>query len=218
MFRERGIERVRPPSFRLFPANPMACVSYFSAPENIFALLARRKVRAHFGLATTNAESLLVTSKAPDAQAAMEKTAGCLLARMHDFTEVQGAGALWMDEIFSPQQLMIDLEIAAYVAAMSVAVGGAAPDAVEAMREALRTGSFLDADLTLERFAHSGQKAGLFDLRARGAWDGDAQTLLRKAAVAAEEKAAAYAYELGGERREALERIMARARAEMGGV
>ena len=218
VYRECGIEQIRAPSFRLFLANPATCTISFSSPQHIIALLTRRKVRAFFGLPVREAELLLVTAKGPDQQAAMEKMAGCLLGRAHGFALLEGAGGLWMDEIFSPQQLVIDVEIRRFVQSIAADLRPGAQDIAAVMREGTQRPGFLATDLTLDRFQDYMWRSSLFDLRARGSWTGDQQTLLDKAAHVAAQKTAAYSYELAGDRRRALDAVMARAKRDFGAI
>jgi hypothetical protein len=213
LLRTCGCRAVHPPSFRLFPPNMAAGMIYFSSPQHIFALLSRRKVREFFGLPTDWAELMLITSKAPDQQAAAEKMAGCMLGGLFGFGVIEGAGNLWLDEIFSPGQLMIDVDICNYVRAMRTEFRGARGDLVELVTEGVRRGSFLDTDLTLGCFEDFMWRPALFDLTSRAAWGGVA--LLDKAARRAEQKLAEYDYELAGQKREQLERVMAEARKEL---
>ena len=173
-------------------------------------------MRELFGLATTGAELMLVTSKAPDQQAAMEKMAGAVLGRAHAFAQLGGAGGLWLDEIFSPQQLLIDIEIKHFVEGIAADFDEPPQDIVAVMAEGVRAGGFLAADLTLDRFRAFVWESQLFDLGPRASWHGNHQTLLDKAAGIAAEEAAAYTYELTGDRRQGLDAIMARARKEFG--
>jgi len=175
-------------------------------------------VRAFFGVPVREAELLLVTAKVPDQQAAMEKMAGCLLGRAHGFALLEGAGGLWLDEIFSPQQLVIDAEIQRFVQSIAADLRPGAQDIVTVMREGTQGRGFLATDLTLDRFRDYMWRSSLFDLRARASWTGDQRTLMDKAAHVATQKAAAYSYELTGDRREALDAIMARAKREFGGA
>ncbi|MBT4500165.1 MAG: hypothetical protein HOC74_20720, partial [Gemmatimonadetes bacterium] len=80
-----------------------------------------------------------------------------------------------------------------------------------------RAGGFLAHDLSLDRFREFAWESRLFDLRPRAAWDGTPQSLLAKADRIAEEKIDAYEYELTGDRRRALDEIVARAEREFGG-
>jgi len=214
LLRACGVERVGPPSFRLFLPNPSAMTPYFSAPQHVAVLCMRRAVRAFFGLPTDGGEVMLVASKAPDAQAAMEKAACCTLAKAHGFRHLEGAGMLWIDEVFSPQQLMIDVEIAQFIRATDVSVAPPSGDITAEIRTGLDAGSFLGSELMLERFRELTWDATLSDLAPRGSWDGDHTTLLKRAADLARAKADAYTYELTDHRREALDTLIARARSE----
>ena len=221
LFRACGIRELGCPSFRLFLSNPAAAMTYFSAPQHIAALLTRRRVRQFFGLSTLSAELMLVTSKVPDSQAAMEKMAGCLLGRLFDFPYLEGAGGLWLDEIFSPQQLLIDVEIKHFVEGIKADFADfneTPQDIISVMEEGVRAGGFLAHDLSLDRFREFAWESRLFDLRPRAAWDGTPQSLLAKAARIAEEKIDAYEYELTGDRRRALDEIVARAKREFDGT
>jgi trimethylamine:corrinoid methyltransferase-like protein len=209
-----GCDRVEAPSFRLFAPNPSTMTIWFSSPRHLALLVARRKIRAFFGLSTTWAELLLVASKVPDAQAAAEKTAGMVFAQAKGFTDLEGAGGLWLDEIFSPQQLIIDIEIKNMVIAGAADIPPAFADAVEAVKEGVQSGNFLATDLTADRLHCFTWNPSLFNLRPRGAWTGDDRTILAQAARIAQEKADAYTYELSDARREKLDRIMASARRE----
>ena len=216
IFRESGLEDVATPSFRLFVPNPTSCTTYFSSPLHIIALLTRRKVREFFGLTTRVGEMLLVSSKTPDQQAAIEKMAGCMLGKLYDFYLVQGAGGLWMDEIFSPQQLMIDIEIKHFVEGITATFDEPTQDIITVIEKGVKTGSFLAAGMTLDRFKEFIWDSKLFDLGSHASWNGDRHGLLKKAAHIAEEKASAYTYELAGDRRKALDRIIAQAKKEFG--
>ena len=215
IYRLSGFENVGFPSFRLFVPNLRAGMIYFSSPKHILALLARRKVREFFGASSDYAEMLLVTAKRPDAQAAAEKMAACLLARTHGFRYLGGAGSLWLDSIFSPAQLLIDLEIARYVNAIEADFTPPSADAVEVVRRGLEEGKggFLADEMTLEGFEAFLWRPSLYDLSPPG--DSRRATFLQRARELADAKAAAYDYELTGPRREELERIMDRARREL---
>ena len=213
LLRACGCQKVEAPTFRLFLPNMATGAIYFSSPQHIFAMLARRKVRAFFNLTLDWGEFMLVTSKQADAQAATEKTVGCVLAKVFDFRFLEGAGNLSMDEIFSPQQLLIDIEIRNYVSGLPAKLDDARDDIVAMVGEGVNAGNFMQCEPTLGRFREFTWPRGLFDFARLGGWDG--KNLLDKAARRAEEKLAGYDYELAGETREALERIMARARKEL---
>jgi len=202
-------------TFRLFVPNLTCGMAYFSSPKHLTALLTRRKLRAFFGLRTEASEFLLVTAKRPDLQAAAEKTAGCMLAAHYGFHYLPAAGHLWMDQIYSPQQLIIDLEIRDYVESLRTTVPESRCSAVEEIRAGMEAGHFMARDLSLDHFAEFSWRPRLFDLVYRPEWD--SQSILRKAGeVDVEAIAAGHTYELQGEKREELERWYSRARNGLG--
>jgi len=202
------------PTFRLFLPNMATGMAYFTSPKHLLALLTRRKVREFFGLRTDWGELLLAASKAPDGQAAAEKMAGCLAGAFHGFRYLEGAGALSLDEVFSAQQLIIDIEIRDYVRSMLADLPLFPTDALAEVRSGVESGCYLTAESTLSRFHEFGWRPRVFDMSTRAGWLG--RPLLEKASKpSVEEKAALYSYELGGEKREKLENIMEEARREL---
>ncbi len=209
LFRLWGVEDVYP-TLRLFVPNMATGMAYFSSPMHLTALLTRRRVRDFFGMTTDGGELLLVAAKEPGIQAAAEKMAGCVAGAMMGFRYLEGAGALHLDVIFSPLQLQVDLEIVRYVEAMMAALPAPVADALEEVRAGVEAGSYLSAPQTLDHFAEYGWRPRLFDLSMPGS---HAESLLSKAnKTSVAEVAARYTWELRDERREALERIMERAR------
>ena len=208
-----GVEEVFP-TFRLFLPNMATGMAYFTSPKHLMALLTRRKIREFFGLGTDWGELLLVMSKSPDEQAAAEKMAGCLAGALHGFRHLEGAGALYLDEIFSAQQLIIDIEIRDYVKSMLADLPSFASDALAEVRAGVESGCFLSAESTLSRFHEFGWKPRVFDLSTRAGWSGKS-ILERASKPSVEEKAAQYQYELTGDKRQKLENIMEEARRKL---
>ncbi|HEY0868643.1 MAG TPA: trimethylamine methyltransferase family protein [Fimbriimonas sp.] len=203
--------------FRLFAPNMQTSLVYFTSPKALSALMMRSKVRQFFGLKETRRSELnLVVSKAPDQQAAAEKMAGCMMGAIWGFDVIEGAGALYLDEVFSWEQFWIDLEIRDYVASMLQPVAPRTiADTVEAVREGVEGGTFLDTDATLSSYQDFTWHPRRFDIGTRQGWSGHA--LLEPCRLPdLDDLARAYDYELRDERREALERVMAAAREELG--
>jgi len=211
LFKACGIDDCGP-SFRLFLPNFANGLAYFASPLHLAGLLTRRKVRVFFGMTVDSGELMLASSHRPDQQAAAEKMAGCLAGAMHGIKYLEGAGALNIDVVFSARQLMIDLEIRDFVRSMAVSVDTASVDAVSEVLSGIKAGSFLSSDLTLSEYGSYGWKPKLFEIGMPSA----ASLWQRAGSAHVHERAASYQYELKDERREELERIMARARAELG--
>jgi trimethylamine:corrinoid methyltransferase-like protein len=211
LLRACGIEDCGP-SFRLFLPNFANGLAYFASPLHLTGLLTRRKVREYFGMTVDSGELMLASSHRPDQQAAAEKMAGCLAGALHGIKYLEGAGSLNIDVVFSARQLMVDLEIRDFVRSMAASIEPSSVDAVSEVREGIAAGSFLESDLTLAAYGQYGWKPNLFEIGTPSAsplWE-----RAKKANV--KERAEAYAYELRDERREELERVMERARAELG--
>ncbi|MHB1453829.1 MAG: trimethylamine methyltransferase family protein [Saccharofermentanales bacterium] len=199
------------PTFRLFVPNMSTGMTYFSSPHALKGLLIRRKVKEFFGYTERNGELLLVTAKQPDQQAAAEKMAGCVAGAIHGFRYLEGAGNLDVDNLFCARQLMIDLEIRDFVRAMLSGTSfSAGIDIVQEVRDGIKAGGYLQSDLTLDNWRDFMWQPKLFDVGGTQA----TSIIGRAAKVSFKETAASYQYELGGNRREQVERLMARARQE----
>ena len=205
-------------SFRLFPASMLSGMIFFGSPQYLTSLLTRKRIREFYNLPPGGAESMLTLAKLPDPQAAAEKCAQTTLAALAGFRTFDGAGTLAIDEVFSPQQLMIDIEIKNYVENILKELGGRAfpSDALELVKEGI-DGSFLSAGTTLDRWRSFYWLPELFDQTSRAKWEEKGRKILDRAWELAKERIPKYDYELEGSRRRKLEEIVQKAKAEMGG-
>ena len=121
-----------------------------------------------------------------------------------------------MDEIFSPQQLLMDIEIKHFVEGIAADFDEPPQDIVAVIKDGVQSGGFMASDLSLDRFREFVWNSKLFDLHPRAGWSGNHQTLLNKATQIAEAEADAYTYELTGYRRQVLDGIIAQAKEEFG--
>lgn len=96
-------------------------------------------------------------AKRPDAQAACERTASALWQALLGVRHFGAVGQLSMDEVFSPQQAVLDREILGYVERVirgaDIASEGA--DSIALIREGVREGNYLCAANTVSRFRDS---------------------------------------------------------------
>jgi len=84
-------------------------------PEDALIALVRNQLSQWYGYATNAGDKALLTlGHLPDAQAAAEKAGKTVVSLLAGATNLNGAGSLSLDETFSPEQLLIDLEIAAW--------------------------------------------------------------------------------------------------------
>jgi trimethylamine:corrinoid methyltransferase-like protein len=92
-------------------------------------------------------------AKQPDEQAACERTASVLWQAMLGARHFGAVGQLSVDEVFSPQQAVIDREILAYVARLVRGMEVRRDvDSVALIREGVAQGSFSGVPDTVERF------------------------------------------------------------------
>jgi trimethylamine:corrinoid methyltransferase-like protein len=125
----------------------------------------------------------------PDQQAAYERTVSCWLQALSGARIFHGSGQLCSDEVYSPEQVVIDREI---LRSCERFISGAEwDDNIEAARtvlkEGLDRGEFLDHESTLEHFRSWQYDSRLFPARNLGQWKNAEQNVLIRAAAVIEE-------------------------------
>ena len=211
LLRRLGFDRVNP-YFRLFPASMKGACLAFGSPEFLLLLLMRKYVRGFYGLGPVFAECMYTMSKQPDAQAAAEKMGPSVFAVLMGHRSLHTAGSLGLDEVFSPEQLVIDMDIRDYVERL---LRGAEPeetDVVEMVRDGLDKGSFLMTDRTLSEWRSYLRSPLVFHQTTRAQWQASPRSVRRDAWAFGQERLKAHEYELDAERRRALEDILENAR------
>ncbi len=198
----------------------MRCGSFvYGSPEHVLITLTEAKVnREILGQPRRAAKALNTTAKTPGAQAAAEKMAHVIVALLAGYRQLSGMGVLAVDEIFSPQQIFVDMEIVGH--AWRVACGLAPTCALEDIAGLVQEGlheaaHFMTAPRTLESFRDFYWTPELFDRRPTGAFLAQPQELLEKAWEQAQEYIAQYAYELEEDKQRALQDILAQAHKQL---
>ena len=184
----------------------------FGSAEHVVATLAEAKVnREILGNLRRAAKAVNTSAKVPGEQAAIEKTAHTLAALLAGYRTLGGMGQLAVDEVFSPEQLFIDLDIVEH--AWRIARGTerefSEGDVVSLVREGLTDQHFLTTDTTLARFRGFHASPGTFDRRSTGSWLAAPAPESGKAWELAQAKMASYDYELDEDRQRDLRRIIA---------
>jgi trimethylamine:corrinoid methyltransferase-like protein len=190
---------------------------YGSAEHAVITLAEARVNRELLGNQRRTAKALNSTAKEPNAQAATEKTAHTLTALLGGYRSLGSVGILAIDEIFSPEQLFIDVDIVEHCWRILRGVEGAfaAGDVVDLVRQGLGEGQFLTTDATLERFRGFYSSPGTFDRRTTGSWLADPVSPLDRARARADAAIAAYTYERDAGTMAELHRIVAQAEKEL---
>lgn len=200
----------------IYPGSMASGAVAFGSPEHILCVLTRAKVREFYGVSWDSVETLLTTAILPGPQASAEKASLTTISALAGFRTIEGAGTLGIDEIFSPQQLMIDIEIKEYVERILKGLQEAdGEEPLELIKEGLEDGHFLSAPWTQKRWKSFYWRPKLFhQLKV-------AQSLKKSKGILAEawEKARArireHDYELDSSRVRQLEKIVERARKEL---
>jgi trimethylamine:corrinoid methyltransferase-like protein len=207
-----GRSKVRGSAFStLYVADMQHGAFVFGSPEHAVVTLAEAKVnREILGKPRRAAKSINTTAKEPGAHAATEKTAHTLAALLAGYRELGSAGVLAIDEIFSPEQLIIDLDIVAHAwhIVRGVEARFAEGDVPALVREGLEAKEFFTTETTLKRFRGFGPVPRTFDRRSTGSWLTSPAPETAKAWEIAQDKIRGYTYELDETRQRELRRII----------
>ncbi len=207
-------------SVRLCPIDLRNMAMCLGSPEDFLLQLQSSEVNAYFHgtkwhPAVGNVHS---SAKLPGSQACSEKaslmTAGALLGQRRFGV----AGTLSLDEVFSAEQLVYDVEIRDHVHRMVAGMGGECdPDrCVASITEALRQGNFAALDDTLGRYRDVYWHPALFERGFLAKWQaGGEVTIRQKAQQLIRELLGKYDWELEPELQRALDGILARARSDL---
>jgi trimethylamine:corrinoid methyltransferase-like protein len=153
-------------------------------------------------------------AKRPDAQAVCERTASALWQALLGIRHYGAVGQLSVDEVFSPQQVILDGEILAYVArvvgGLDVGSGG---DAVELIRQGVDERSFIGVADTVSRFREFYHFSDLFRHWNVGRWRAEGEpAILDEAWARAQQKIAQSTFRLPDDQQTEVDRIYAQAR------
>jgi trimethylamine:corrinoid methyltransferase-like protein len=153
------------------------------------------------------------TAKVPDEHAATERTASVLWQALLGVRQFGAVGQLSVDEVFSPQQAVIDGEILAYVQRI---INGLDPfgdgDPLSLIREGVAEGSFIGAADTAERFREFYSFPELFRHWGVNRWRAEgAPSILSEAWARARDEIATSTHQLPPDQEHAVEALYARA-------
>ena len=163
-------------------------------------------------------------SKRPDAQASAERMASVLWQALLGIRAFGAVGQLSVDEVFSPQQAVIDRDILGHVERIidglpldGNAAEAAAPivpiDPVELIREGVEQGTFAGVDDTVSRFRDFYHFPELFRHWSVGRWRSEGSpSVLAEAWDKAQQEITAADFELDDDGRAGVEAIYAKAR------
>ena len=207
-------------SVRICPIDLRTMAMSLGSPEDYLLQLTNIEVNAYFHGTTWHpaGASLHSNAKLPGAQACSEKaslmTAGALLGARR----FSAGGMLSLDEIFSAEQLLYDIEIRDHAERLVEGIDGECdPDrCIEDVVACLEQGTFAGLDSTRDAYRRFYWHPTLFERNYWTAWDADGATDIRSRAQSTiPELIDRHEYELEPALRSELDRILARARDEL---
>jgi len=144
----------------------------YGAPEEMLMVVLGQQIASFLNGKTYRIGLIHSTAHMPDSQAAVERTINVLGQALAGARIFRGNGQLAVDEVFSPQQAIIDDEIIAHVRHIVQGVKplGMDGDVVEELLEGLETNQFLDAEATAENFREFYLFPELFHHYSTGHW------------------------------------------------
>ncbi len=203
----------------VFPIDLRTLAMVFGSPENFLFQLATSEVDAYFHGTEwyPAAGNIHTNAKLPGAQSCAEKsslmTAGALLGA-RTFGSV---GLLSLDEIFSAEQLIYDLEIRDHVQRLIQGIDGDCDPqrCLNDVIQGIEQKSFVALDTTLESYKDIYWHPKLFNRQFFPAWEGEgAKSNRQKAKAMIKELMSKYEYELDPKLQSEIDKILARAKSK----
>jgi len=208
--------------FNFYAFDMKYCNFTYGGPEDVLISFVRDQMCQWYGLSSSlGAKSLLTMSHQPDAQAAAEKAAKTSIAVLAGASQIVDAGSLSLDETFSPEQLVIDMEIVNW--SKRVAQGVQFDDEydyVQIIKEAIgQGGDFLSHPTTLENYRETYWMPSLFEHLMKNQWlEKGGKKLREKAREIVKKKMDAPHFVLDSGRQKALDGIYKKAAKEFGSL
>ncbi len=206
-------------SVRVTPFDPRAMCLTLGGPEEFPLQWASDEVNAWYHGRQPGPPwgSLHSQAKLPDQQSAVERMTNLLLSALCGTRVFTGIGRLSLDEVFSPEQAVIDLEIRDHVQRLLAgADGDCDPEACLAEVAAGLPGGFLGLDSTAELYAQTYWRPRLFWRGMVNEWQAaQAPDLRARAKDLVRRQLKLHDFEPEPEVRRAVERIYAAAEREL---
>lgn len=209
-------------NLEVLPIDLRTLAMVFGSPENFLLQLATAEVNAYFHGTEwyPYAGNIHTNAKLPGAQSCAEKsslmTAGALLgARMFG-----SVGLLSLDEVFSAEQLIYDLEIRDHVQRLVKGLDtDCDPDrCINDVQNAIDGRSFVALETTLENYRQFYWHPKIFDRQFLSAWEGQgARSNREKAHALIKELINKHEYILDPQTLGELDKIVAKAKSELVG-
>ncbi|GAH57829.1 unnamed protein product, partial [marine sediment metagenome] len=192
----------------------------FGSPENmLFQMLCADCNRFYGWNQARGPGNIHVMAKLPNTQSAAEKAAVMTLGAFLGARGFGSAGTLSLDEIFSPEQLLVDCEIRDWVqrAIQGVWIGEeVVDDWLSEIRAGIKQG-FMALDSTLDSYKRHIWHPQRFERRAIGPWLAEGGPCFSKRLKSeVRRRIATHDFELDGKKRREIDRIYRAAQISVG--
>jgi trimethylamine--corrinoid protein Co-methyltransferase len=199
----------------IFPADLRHGTMVFGSPENMLFQMLDQDFNRFYGWQSGQGPgNIHDMAKLPDGQSASEKASIMTLGAFLGVRHFDCAGTLSLDEIFSPEQLLLDCEIRNWVqrAIQGVQVGEEeVPDWLAEIQQGIQRG-FMGLDSTLDYYKTQTWYPQRFTRSAIGNWIGRGRPKLSQILRdEVRQRIASHHFELDAERAQAIEDIYAAA-------
>jgi trimethylamine:corrinoid methyltransferase-like protein len=204
----------------IHPVDLRTMAMVFGSPESALFEMAGREVNAYLA-GTPYApwpDNMHTNAKLPGAQACAEKSSLMTMGALMGGRHFGAAGTLSLDEVFSAEQLLCDLETRDHVARLVHGLGFEdwAADTAGTIGEGVEAGSFAGLQRTLDRYREVYWHPRLFDRDFVNTWQARGRTTIRERTHAhVAELIATHGYRLEEPLERELAQIVARAQVEL---
>ena len=205
-------------SVRLCPIDLHSMSMALGTPEDFLLQFANSEINAYFhGIRWHPAIGGIHTNaKLPGAQACAEKSSLMTTGALLGARGFGSAGTLSLDEVFSAEQLLYGLEIRDHVQRLVEGIDGDCdPErCLQDVMAGVQQKTFVGLETTLQNYRQVYWHPKLFNRQFFSAWEGKGERTIRQQAHAMiRELLSQYEYELEGELRTELDKILAKAQA-----
>jgi len=181
----------------------------FASPEHNLCDLTQMEINRFYGTSNPGSRSLRTMAKRPGIQAAAEKAASAIIGALAGSRSFSSGGVMALDELFSPEQLVIDCEIIAYVKRFIEGYEFSGLQlSIEDIREMSIRGNFLEHESTLKHYRDTYWMPQLFEHTMLKQWfDMDEPDLRNRAKAIVHEMIQKHDFRLDESKRRQLNEI-----------
>ncbi|MCM8773054.1 MAG: trimethylamine methyltransferase family protein [Candidatus Omnitrophica bacterium] len=136
----------------------------YGTPEHLLSDFLRKEISEFYGMKNITTRSLRSMAKFPGVQSCIEKSMGACFGFFINSTSFNGVGSLSLDEIFSPEQAIIDCEIIDYVRRLKKGIDYNEEDLNgEVIFQGVKEGDFILLEDTINKYKNEYWYPIIFD-------------------------------------------------------